>query len=145
MYSKFYHTFIILVGCVFMLLLANNFAILFDGAPFLSEGGWIIVVAVVLTLLCWLRDVSVLAKVSFVAWLSCLVVIIAVFVNTCIVGFAKGENAAKAFVAPDLENTVSYIEYFQFKTFPASTSSSPPSPDNHRITRTARHIRQSQV
>ena len=98
-YSVFYHVFIFLVGTVFMLLLAQNCMILQDWAAIFSSDGLVVFVFFILTALCWMRDTSLLAKVSFAAWLSCFVVIIVVVLNMLLLAgkgdLPKGENAAK--------------------------------------------------
>ncbi|CAD7937091.1 unnamed protein product [Amoebophrya sp. A120] len=111
-YSKFYHTFIILVGTVFMLLLAMNFVILFDYIPALTKNGWIVTVALILTFLCWLRDVSVLARVSFVAWLSCIVVILVVALNSILNPAKTGDDAMVAFNGPAYTESASLLKLF---------------------------------
>eukprot|EP00392_Amoebophrya_sp_AT5.2_P011029 g11104.t1 len=116
-YSKFYHTFIVLVGCVFMLLLAMNFTVLFDYTPFFTVNGWIVIVAVILTLLCWLRDVSVLARISFVAWLSCIVVIVIVAINTALTPMRTGDEAMTYLEPPQFSSTTSLV-----RTFPDRSS-----------------------
>ena len=77
----FFHVFIFLVGTVLILVLSQTCNLLQDPLPVLSENGLALLIFLILTVLCWMRDISVLARVSFLAWICCFVVIAAVVLN----------------------------------------------------------------
>lgn len=83
-YEYFYHAFILGIGAIFMLTLASTLNILFNWCPLLTETAWVFLVTAVLTVLCWLRDISVLARISFIAVASCFVVIVVIFLDTLV-------------------------------------------------------------